>query len=81
MWRKPLHVLSAPHVKNVMLRNVFEFMWRNIHFLENSKINHKGVRGYGPLFKVSYLLQITMKGMRGVWTSRKYVTIDKSMIK
>ena len=81
MWCKPPHGLSTPYVKNAMSRNALEFMWRNIHFLDNSKINQKGVCIYDPLFKVSYPLQITMKGMRGVWNAGKNVTVDKSMIK
>ena len=55
-------------------------MRRNIHFSENSKINQKGVHGYDPLFKVRYLLGITMKKTRGVWTARKNYTIDGIMI-
>ena len=81
MWRKPPHGLSTPYVKNAMSRNEFEFMRRNIPFSDNSKIKQKGVCSYDPLFKVRYMLQITMKGMRGVWTSGKYITIDESMIK
>ena len=53
-----------------MSRNVFDFMGRN-----NSKIKQKGVRGYNPLFKVIYLLQIMMKGMRSVWTAGKHIVI------
>ena len=92
MWRKPHHGISIPirqecnvekyvYVKNAMSRNMFEFMWRNIHFSDNSKIKHKGVRGYDPLFKVIYPFQIMMKGMIFVWTAGKHVTIDKIMIK
>ena len=80
-WLKPPHGLSIPYVKNVMSINAFEFMRHNIHFSDNSNIKQKGVRGCDPLFKVSYLLQIIMKGMRGVWTSGKHVTIKESMIK
>ena len=81
MWRKPPRGISIPYVDNAMSRNVVEFMRRDIPFSDNSRINKKGVRIYNPLFKVFYMLQIIMKGMRGVWTSRKHVTIDKSMIK
>ena len=81
MWRKPPHGLSIPYVKNEMSRDVFEFMQRKIYFYDNSKIKEKGVRGYDPLFKVIYTLEITMKVMRGVWISRKHVNIYKSMIK
>ena len=56
-------------------------MRRNIPFSDNSKINQKGVRGYNPLFKVSYMLQIIMKGIIGIWNSRMHVTIDEIMIK
>ena len=56
-------------------------MRRNIHFSVISKINQKGVRGYDPLFKVSCLLKIMIKGMRGVRTSVNHVTIDNIMIK
>ena len=81
MWRKSPHGLSIPYAKNEILRDVFEVMWRKIHFSDNSNIKQKGVRGCDPFFKVSYLLQIIMKGMRGVWTSGKHVTIKESMIK
>ena len=81
MWHKLTHGLSIPYVKNEISRDVFEFMQRNIHFSDNSKIKHKGVRGYDPLFKVSYQLEIIMKGMRGVWTDGKHLTIDDIMIK
>ena len=56
MWRKPPHGLSIPYIKNKMSRNGFEFMQHNIQFSDNSKINQKGFRGYGPLFKVIYPL-------------------------
>ena len=56
MWRKPPHVLSTPYVNNAMSRLAFEFMWRNIYFSKNSKINQKGIHGYDPLLKVSYPL-------------------------
>ena len=81
MWRKPPHGLSIPYVKNAMPINEFEFMRRNITFSENSKIKQKGVCSYDNIFNVRYLLQITMKGMRGVWTSIKHSTIDDIMIK
>ena len=66
MWRKPPRGLSIPYVKNALRINEFEFMWRNIHFSDNSKINQKGVRGYDNIFKVIYSFQMNMKGMRGV---------------
>ena len=81
MWCKPPHGLSIPYVNNTMSINAFKFMWHNIHFSENAKIKKKGVCGYDPLFKVSYMLQIMMKGMRGRWTAVKYVTIYESVIK
>ena len=56
-------------------------MRRSIHFSEKSKIQQDGVRIYNTLFKVSYLLKIMIKVMRGVWTARKHVTIDESMVK
>ena len=43
MWRKPPHGLSIPYVKNEISRDAFEFMCRNIHFSDNSKIKNKGV--------------------------------------
>ena len=81
MWRKPPHGLSIPYIKNKMSKNGFEFMQHNIQFSDNSKINQKGFRGYNPLFKVSYMLQIIMKGIIGIWTSEIHVTNDESMIK
>ena len=81
MWRKSPHGLSIPYAKNEILRDVFEVMWRKIHFSENSNIKQKGVRSYNPIFKVSYPLEIMMKGVRGVWTAGNHVTIDNSMIK
>ena len=62
-----------------MLRDMFDFMRRNIHFYDNSRINQKGVRGYDLLFKVSYPLEIIMKGMKVVWTSKTHVTINNSI--
>ena len=56
MWRKSPHGLSIPYAKNEILRDVFEVMWRKIHFSDNSNIKQKGVRGYDPLFKVIYTL-------------------------
>ena len=56
-------------------------MRRNIHFFNNSKIKQKFVRGYNPLSKVNYPLEIIIKVIRGVWTSVKHVYINKSMIK
>ena len=81
MWPKPPHEISIPYVNNAMSRDEFEFIWRNIHFSEISDINNKGVRGYDPLLNFSYPLEKFMKGMRGLWTARKHVTIEKSMIK
>ena len=81
MWHKLTHGLSIPYVKNEISRDVFEFMQRNIQFSGNSKIKQKDVCGYNPLFEVSHPLKIMMKGMRGVLTARKNVTIDESMIK
>ena len=63
-----------------MSKNGFEFMQHNIQFYDNSKINQKGFRSYGPLFKVIYPLYIMIKGVIVVWTDRRHVTIDDSMI-
>ena len=40
----------------------------------------KGEYGYDPLFKVTYVLNSIMAGMRAVWVDGKKVDIDKSMI-
>ena len=56
MWRKPHHGLAIPYVKNVMLRDEFEFKRRNINFSDNSRIKRKGGCGYYHLFNVSYWL-------------------------
>ena len=64
-----------------MFIDAFDFMWRSIRFSDNSKINHKVVCGYDPLFKVSYPLEIMTKRITGVWTAINHVTIDESMIK
>ena len=81
MRRKPPYRLQIPYVKNAMSKNAFEFMRRNIHFYDNSKIKHKGVRGYNPLFNVIYPWKINMKGIRGIGNAINHVTLDNSMIK
>ena len=52
-----------------------------INFADNSTRVPKGQPGYNALFKVSYPLEIMMKGMRHAWDAGGHLTIDKRMIK
>jgi hypothetical protein len=83
MWQKTPYGLSLPNVLNSMSRDVYEFLWRNLHFTDNYKQQPEGEgsEGYDPLFKVRYPLDIIGKGLRKVWTAGQHVTIDESMIK
>ena len=80
-WRSPLYGLCLPYVMNTMSHNAFEFLRRYIHFADNSKAKLKGTAKYDPLFKVKYVLDVMMNGMRLTWTAGQYITIDESMIK
>ena len=63
-WRSPPHGLALPYVMNTMSRSAFEFLRRYIHFADNNKANPKGTTGYDPLFKVKYVLDVMMNGMK-----------------
>jgi len=41
----------------------------------------RGTKGYDPLFKVKYPLEVIMKGMWLSWNAGKHVTINESMIR
>ena len=81
LWRKAPHGINLPYVRNMMTRNAFEFLQRNIHFVDNSKHKKSGTPGYDPLFKVCYVLDMFMNGIMLAWIAGALVTIDESMIK
>jgi hypothetical protein len=64
-----------------MTRNAYEFMRQHIHFVDNSMNILSGSDGYDPLFKVMYMLKSIQEGLLKVWTARKDVAIDESIIK
>jgi hypothetical protein len=81
MWQKPPYGLSIPYVCNLMTRDAYEFLRRNVHFADNSLQQPEGTEGYDPLFKVRDALDVIGKGLRKVWTTGKDIIIDESMIK
>jgi len=64
-----------------MTRDAYEFMRRNIHFVDNSDRKKAGTPGYDPMFKCRYVLDLFMKGIMLAWIAGELVTIDESMIK
>ena len=81
LWRGAPYGIGTPIYRNTMTREAYQFMRRYIHFCDNSKKKSKGTRGFDPLFKVRYPLDVMMKGMRLAWTAGMHVTIDESMIR
>ena len=81
MWRKQPYGVSIPYIQNTMTRDAYIFMRQYIHFADNHSKKAKGEIGYHALFKVKYVLDEMMKGMRKSWTAGQHVTIDESMIR
>jgi hypothetical protein len=73
--------VAAPYIRNTMTQKAFLFMPNFIHFSVMADQKQKGERRYDPLFKVSAIIKLLMKGMRGAWVAGDKVTIDKSMIR
>lgn len=68
--------VAAPYIRNTMTQKAFLFMPNFIHFSVMADQKQKGERGYDPLFKVSAIIKLLMKGMRGAWVAGDKVTID-----
>jgi len=72
-----------PNLQDAMIKKSYTFIRRFMYFSDNSlrktKIT-KGTKGYEPLFRVKYLLEVAMKGMQLSWNAGKHVTVDESMI-
>jgi hypothetical protein len=81
LWRAHPYGIRMPFLQNAMTRDTYTFMRRCIHFCDNFARKAKDIKGYDPLFRVRYPLDIMMKGMRLAWTAGKHVTIDESMIR
>ena len=58
LYCKGQYGISIPVMRNMMTRDTYTFMRRNIHIDDNHKQNKKGTCGYDPLYKVAYSLKI-----------------------
>ncbi len=81
MWMAAPFGLSMPYVQNSMTRDAFEFMRRFIHFSNNRDKHPVGHSKYNPLYKVQWILDKLMCGMRSAWIPGERVTIDESIVK
>ncbi len=59
----------------------YEVLGRHIHFADNHKQKHQSEPGYDPLFKVRYVLDEIGKGLIGVWSAGKKLSLDELMRK
>jgi len=68
-------------VQNSISRDAFEFMWRHIHFCNNSRAVPETHQKYDPLFKIREVISAFSVQLRKSYTAGGRVTIDESMIK
>ena len=81
LYHKPPYGLYLPCVNNAMPRYSFEFLRQYIQFTDNDQRVPAGEPGHNPLNKISWAMDVMMKGCRKAWVAGKAVTIDESMIK
>ena len=81
VWMNAPYGISIPYIQNAMPRDAFEFMRRYIHFTDNKDKKPTNHPHYNPLYKVQYVLNELMNGMRTAWIAGDKITIDESMIK
>ena len=80
-WARPPYGISHPYIQNALTGNSFEFMRRYFHPALNKREIPKGKKGYDPLFKIRFVLDVVMKGLAAAWVAGQWITIDESMIK
>ncbi len=81
IWMNAPYGVSIPYIQNTMTRRSFEFLRRYIHFCDNKEKNANEKNKNNPLFKVSYVMDKLMDGLRRAWNAGEKITIDESMIK
>jgi hypothetical protein len=81
IYKEDRYGIAVPYIQNTMTKKAFTFMRNFIHFSKTKDQKQRGERGYDPLFKISHITKLIMKGIRGAWVAGDKITIDESMIR